>query len=66
LASAVVKLRDLLHPDLGLPTSDREDLDLFSLQQVPAFLEAERRRVEHMTTTITSAVAGSTIGHSAR
>jgi hypothetical protein len=49
LASAAIKLRDLLHPGLGLPSSERE-CDIPSLQQILAFLEAEveRRPVDNI------------------
>lgn len=32
LRGAIVKLRDALHPDLGLKVCDPGDMDLFSLQ----------------------------------
>jgi hypothetical protein len=54
VASATVKLRDLLRPEvgfaeLGLPSSERES-DVPSLRQILAFLETEteRRRVERL------------------
>jgi hypothetical protein len=44
LRAAIVKLRDALHPDLGLKACDRRDLDLLPLRQILAFLEAEVER----------------------
>jgi hypothetical protein len=41
LASAAIKLRDLLHPELGWPDSERPDHDIPSLRQILAFLDTE-------------------------
>jgi hypothetical protein len=57
LVSAAIKLRDLLHPELRLPSSERES-DVPSLRQILAFLETEteRRRVDRLAASIVAGI----------